>query len=137
MGSLWRDSGVELLSGMKVIELMSLTLVIMTCHGDTTSDHDCRLGEECVPFNECQEFTKLKDVWTSLSSHTEAYKELLLILKSKVCKKRSRHVCCQIESGSLSSAVPVPTPVPVPAPVPTPVPVPVPVPLPAPVSRSE
>jgi len=83
----------QFLSEMIVIVLLYLRLVnTVTCLDDNDSEHDCRMGEECVPSSQCYDFTRLKN----LSPNTAIYNELLLTLKSKVCNKKLKKICCGV-----------------------------------------
>jgi len=88
---------------MLVIILLYLRIITVACLND--SDEECGLGEECVPSSQCYHFTRIKDFLSTLSPNNEDYKELLLNLKSKVCNKKLKKVCCGIFQLNLNHQI--------------------------------
>ena len=55
----------------------------------------CPKNEQCTVSSDCPKFQQEKETLKQLSSTTKAYKEKLEELKSKVCNRAKRKVCCE------------------------------------------
>lgn len=55
---------------------------------------ECSNGEKCVLQDCCQSFSDLKNTWKSLPKGSIEYSEKLNELKTKVCNKAGKGVCC-------------------------------------------
>merc|ERR1712244_108874 len=77
-------------------------------------DTPCEVGLQCVRHSSCQSFIRDRDLLTSLDRKSPERARLLNKLKSLVCNKVERKVCCGVP--------PPPTPAPTPAPTPSPTP---------------
>merc|ERR1712154_275371 len=71
-------------------------------------DTPCEVGLQCVRHSSCQSFIRDRDLLTSLDRKSPERARLLNKLKSLVCNKDERKVCCGVP--------PPPTPAPTPAP---------------------
>merc|ERR1712126_454163 len=55
----------------------------------------CPKNEQCTVSSDCPKFQQEKETLKQFSSTTKAYKEKLEELKSKVCNRAKRKVCCE------------------------------------------
>jgi len=59
-----------------------------------TGDTGCRTGQDCVPAKSCSDFAREKEILNQLPKGSPGYASQLNKLKSLVCNKAERKVCC-------------------------------------------
>ena len=68
------------------------------------TDNPCEAGKECVPGDSCEMFTAEKLKLAGLSRGSDERKRLLERLRSLVCNKEEKKVCCDLPSpGNIST----------------------------------
>ena len=96
-----RDS--EVLADMKLLGVLLQTVLVLALED---SDSDCSAGEQCIPFSQCPSFLSVKNTRSKLEPTSQLYKQLSASLKSRVCDKIGRGVCC-LQSTNITKGSPL------------------------------
>jgi len=71
--------------------LVHILLFLVTI---TAQQQDCQQGSSCVENSQCSHFLQEREILRSLPRRSAEYKEKLDELKSLVCNKKEKKVCC-------------------------------------------
>ena len=62
----------------------------------TVNINPCEVGQECIQGDSCERFKAEKQKLNSLSQGSDEWKMLLEKLKSQVCNKEEKKICCDL-----------------------------------------
>ena len=82
---------ITMLSGIVVI----FVLLCVVCG----QDGDCTGAMECRDQQDCKNFLQEKDMLRLVDRKTEEYRATLSHLKSLICNKREKKVCCELSES--------------------------------------
>ena len=68
-------------------------------------DNSCEAGTECVPSDSCDFYTTAKVKLNNLSQGSEERKTLLKNLRSLVCNKEEKKICCDNSRPSQGTTI--------------------------------
>merc|ERR1711934_159531 len=71
-----------------------LILLLLTSLGVGGQNNNCRSGEDCISQDNCPGFLDLKEQLNTAAKGTVQFSRLLTRLKSSICQKTSKLVCC-------------------------------------------
>ena len=78
---------------MRVVLFLSIFTVCLSQSEDTA----CDAGYQCQDTSDCQPYNDEKEKLKQYSRGSSEYKRVLNKLKSQICNKKLRKVCCEIE----------------------------------------
>ena len=64
----------------------------------SNEENRCEAGQDCVPADSCERFRAEKEKLNRLSQGSDQWKTLLEKLKSQVCNKEEKKICCDLPS---------------------------------------
>ena len=86
---------------MSSVSLGETTKQVSTANED--EDRPCEAGKDCVPAESCEVFKAEREKLNRLSRGSEQRKMLLEKLRSLVCNKQDKKICCEKSAGNPSS----------------------------------
>ena len=88
---------------MRKVLSLAFLLVIFTCTLSQRRDKPCSRGFECVKKDECEHYNVQIQRSKEVTKRSKEWNDIIQSLKSLICNKEDKKICCKIESNNPDS----------------------------------